>query len=131
MSNYYAGASGLGLGRLGQLPEEGVTAPPIQQITPPYARGMGTNGIGKLMALAGTLSMPVLAYHGYRRDGQSVWGAVKWGFFGSIVWPITLPIALAQGYGKKKVAVNRRRTTRRRRRTSRPGRRRRTSRRNR
>jgi hypothetical protein len=77
------------------------------------------------MALGGTLSVPVLAYHGYKRNNSVMWAAM-WGFLGSLVWPVTVPIAFAQGYGKRKVASNRRR----RRRTSRrPVRRRRTSRR--
>jgi hypothetical protein len=47
----------------------------------------------------GMISTPALIYHGYKRNDDSVWGALGWGVL-SVVWPITLPIALAQGFGK-------------------------------
>lgn len=112
MSSYYSGTSGLGIGRLALATEDAAT--------PDTLANGGGGTWQKLLAIVSSLSMPVLAYHGYQRDGGSVWGAFKWGLFGSMVWPITLPIAFAQGYGKRKVAPNRRRRVRsNRRRTSR------------
>jgi hypothetical protein len=79
--------------------------------------------VQQALYLAGLASVGVLGYHGYKRNDSVGW-ALVWGIFGSVVWPITVPIAFAQGYGKKKrVKSNRRRarrrTSRRRRRTSR------------
>lgn len=91
----------------------------------------GASPAQKLMYLGGTAAIPALGYHGYKRNDSVGWSLI-WGIFGSMVWPITVPVALAQGFGKKKsVKRNRRRRSSRtavsRRRTSRP-RRRRTSR---
>jgi hypothetical protein len=41
------------------------------------------------------------AYHGYKRH-DSVWGGIGWYFLGSIFWPISIPVAFAQGYGQPK-----------------------------
>ena len=41
------------------------------------------------------------AYHGYKRN-KSVGWAVGWGLLGAIAWPITIPVSVAQGYGKPK-----------------------------
>ena len=123
MSNYYRGGVGFGIG---QMPNGGPMTLTSEDLAA-QQRAMDSGGqktIGTLMALAGTVAVPVLAYHGYKRNNSVGW-ALVWGLFGSVVWPITVPIAFAQGYGKKKVAANRRR-----RRTSRrPRPRRRTSRR--
>jgi hypothetical protein len=42
-----------------------------------------------------------LAYHGYARDQSWLW-ALAWGVFGGAIWPLALPIALAQGFAKRK-----------------------------
>jgi len=64
--------------------------------------------------VASLASMGLLGYHGYMRNDSVGW-ALVWGVFGSIVWPITVPIALVQGLGKpKKITRNRRRRTSRR-----------------
>lgn len=52
------------------------------------------------VAVAGTAAAGALAYHGYKRNRGSVGWALMWFFFGGIFWPITLPVALAQGFGK-------------------------------
>jgi hypothetical protein len=54
---------------------------------------------GKAWWLAGTVAMGALAYHGYKRNNSIGW-ALVWGLLGGIIWPITVPVALAQGYGK-------------------------------
>lgn len=41
------------------------------------------------------------AYHGYKRTGSIGW-AVGWALLGSLVPIVTIPVALAQGFGKKK-----------------------------
>lgn len=40
------------------------------------------------------------AYHGYKRNHESVGSAVGWGVLGGLVPIITVPVALAQGFGK-------------------------------
>ena len=41
------------------------------------------------------------AYHGYKRNGDS-WGwGIGWFILGGMFWPLTIPISVAQGYGKK------------------------------
>jgi hypothetical protein len=43
------------------------------------------------------------AYHGYRRGREHpVWNAIGWSLLGSWFWPVTLPVMLAQGFGKAK-----------------------------
>ncbi len=41
------------------------------------------------------------AYHGYRR-WDSVWGGIGWFFLGAWFWPISIPVAFAQGFGERK-----------------------------
>lgn len=60
------------------------------------------------MGVASFASMGLLGYHGYKRNDSVGW-ALVWGVFGSIVWPVTVPIALVQGLGKPKITRNRRR----------------------
>lgn len=38
-------------------------------------------------------------YHGYKRNNGSVGWALAWGLLGGI-WPISIPLMLAQGFGK-------------------------------
>lgn len=118
MHSYYSG-DGLGFQHLGQ----DTPAPPNDALAP-NTTGSGSPGVGlfgRLAAIGGTLSMPALAYHGYKRNDSVGWAFV-WGFFGSMVWPVMVPVALAQGFAKPKRGVRRnprRRRTTRRRRTSR------------
>jgi hypothetical protein len=42
-----------------------------------------------------------LVYHGYKRTGSAGW-AVAWGFLGYMAPLIGVPVALAQGFAKKK-----------------------------
>lgn len=123
-ANYYTG-DGLGFQHLGQ--EGPPASAPVTRTEEAGTVTPATGMLGRLAAIGGTLSMPVLAYHGYKRNDSIGWAFV-WGFFGSWVWPITVPIAFAQGFAKsvRGVRGNRRRATARRRRGSR---RRRTSRR--
>lgn len=38
-------------------------------------------------------------FHGYRRTGDAT-GAVVYGLMGYALWPIAIPVMLAQGYGE-------------------------------
>ncbi len=41
------------------------------------------------------------AYHGYKRNNSIGW-AIAWAILGGLVPIITVPVSLAQGFGKKK-----------------------------
>lgn len=41
------------------------------------------------------------AYHGYRRNNSVGW-AVGWGILGGFFPFVTIPVSVAQGFGKKK-----------------------------
>ena len=109
--NYYAKSGGLeGLGQLGRVVDR--VQAPIQPIAYLGANGTAAAGVWKYALSAAQLaSMAALGYHGYRRNNSIGW-ALVWGVFGSIVWPITLPVAFVQGFGKP-IRRNRRRVSRR------------------
>jgi hypothetical protein len=65
-------------------------------------KGLGEMDLPSWVNLAGFASMVALTYHGYKRGRGSVGSALLWGLLGGVVWPITLPIAVAQGFGKAK-----------------------------
>ncbi len=46
------------------------------------------------------LGVALAAYHGYKRNHESTGAAVGWGVLGGLFPVITVPVALAQGYGK-------------------------------
>lgn len=58
-------------------------------------------GLTTAMHVAAVPAVGALFYHGYKRTG-TVGNSLLWGLLGGLVWPITLPIALAQGFGKHK-----------------------------
>lgn len=124
MSGYYSG-DGLGLGKLGAAADRVRTEHPLASLgRGGLGQGLVTTPVRSALYLAGLASIPVLGYHGYKRNNSVGW-ALVWGIFGSLVWPVTVPVAFVQGFGKRKVGANRRR----RRTSSRPVvRRRRTSR---
>jgi hypothetical protein len=49
----------------------------------------------------GTAGAAAGAYHGYKRTGSVGW-AIGWALLGGMFPVITIPVALAQGFGKKK-----------------------------
>lgn len=64
------------------------------------------NGLGafdsslwSLLSIAGGAAG---AYHGYKRNRESIGWAIGWGLLGSMFPVITVPIAVAQGFGKAK-----------------------------
>ena len=52
--------------------------------------------------VASAVSAAAGAYHGYKRN-KSVGWAIGWFFFGGLIPPLAIGIALAQGFGKRKV----------------------------
>lgn len=82
---------------------------PQIDITPPIIRvgqqggGMGEMTTTDLILTAGQLAGVTLgAYHGYKRNSGSVGMAIGWSLLGGLFWPVTIPIMLAQGLGKRK-----------------------------
>lgn len=63
------------------------------------------------MYVAGTASVFALAYHGYKRNNSVGW-ALVWGILGGAFWPLGVPIAVAQGFGKAARATRNRRRKR-------------------
>lgn len=60
--------------------------------------GLGLDGaLGTYASLVGAAAG---AYHGYQRN-QTVGSAILWGIFGSVLPVIAIPVALAQGFGKR------------------------------
>lgn len=80
---------------------------PLKPIQVPagYA-GYGTEQNSALSSVIGVLSLVsagACAYHGYKRNCDSVGWAVGWGLLGSLM-PVVAPIiAVAQGYTKPSV----------------------------
>lgn len=81
------------LGRLG----EDVLATPDPEVVVVEEERSGLDFWG-ILSVAGAAAG---AYHGYRRNRSIGW-ALVWALCGSIAPVITVPVALAQGYGKKK-----------------------------
>lgn len=50
-----------------------------------------------LLSMAGA---GLAAYHGYKRNHEDTGAAVGWGLLGALFPIVTVPVALAQGYGK-------------------------------
>ena len=51
--------------------------------------------------LVALLAMGAAAYHGYKRNNSVGW-ALGWGLLAGINWPITVGVAAAQGFAKRK-----------------------------
>jgi hypothetical protein len=62
---------------------------------------------------AGMAAGAALAYHGYKRNNSIGW-ALAWAIVGGLVWPISLGIAYAQGFGRPGPMRRNRRNRRRR-----------------
>lgn len=61
---------------------------------------------GIFWGVVSTVGMGLLTYHGYKRNNGSIGWALCWGLLGGIIWPVTVPIAFAQGLGKPKIKSN-------------------------
>ena len=68
---------------------------PTSVLVPPLT----TAGI--LWSLLSTAGVAASAYHGYKRNNSVGWG-IAWAFLGGLVPIVTVPIAIAQGFGKRK-----------------------------
>ena len=55
---------------------------------------------GMFWGLLSVAGAALSAYHGYKRNHESTGSAVGWGVLGGLFPVITVPVALAQGYGK-------------------------------
>jgi hypothetical protein len=120
MNGYYKPGMGLGLGHLGNTADR--VAPPGMGIEQENLVSGWRPGPGYyLWSVLSVAGMGTGAYHGYKRNRGSVGWAIGWGLLGGLFPIITIPVSLAQGFGKPAVSKNRRRrrTSRRRRRTSR------------
>jgi len=65
-----------------------------------YGR-IGTVGtiVGLTIMAAGA---GLAGYHGYKRSGGKAGSTIGWAFLGGLVPIITVPVALAQGFGKRR-----------------------------
>lgn len=59
---------------------------------------------GMFWGLLSVAGAALAAYHGYKRNHESTGSAVGWGVLGALFPVITVPVALAQGYGEPKGA---------------------------
>lgn len=71
-----------------------------------YVPGQPKAAMGALEAsparmAIGTLGAAAGAYHGYKRNNSIGW-AIGWSLLGAVFPIITVPVSLAQGFGKKK-----------------------------
>lgn len=51
-----------------------------------------------------TASAVALTYHGYRRTGSLLW-ALAYGVAGRLIPTVAVPVAVAQGFGKKRTCT--------------------------
>jgi hypothetical protein len=112
MKNYYTPVGGLGLSNLGQVSDQMATTETVG----PYGLGRAGYAVWSALSLAGA---SFGAYHGYKRNNGSVGWAIGWFLLGGIAPVITIPVSIAQGFGKPRVSKNRRRRRKTSRRTSR------------
>lgn len=82
--------AGCGLGALGQGEE--TSGPSFYAEHPTLAL---------VYATAGIVGTGVGAYHGYKRNGNSLGWGIAWGLLGGMFPIFVVPIALAQGVGKR------------------------------
>ena len=62
--------------------------------------GQGGYDIHPAWAALSVAGMGLGAYHGYKRNNSVGWG-VGWGLLGGLFPIFTIPISLAQGFGKR------------------------------
>lgn len=86
-------------------------APPVDDASKDQGMGKVTYGIAYVLGTAGSMAG---IYHGYKRNNGSIGWALAWGLIGGI-WPISVPLMLAQGYAKpiSQIATANRRKARR------------------
>jgi len=74
---------------------QAIPGPTQQQSS--VSRHLGWVGLG--IVAVGAIAAGV---HGYKRSGGSIGSTIGWSFLGAIAPIITVPVALAQGYGKRR-----------------------------
>jgi hypothetical protein len=97
-------------------PSQAYPYPDLRYSDLPEARGVQTMGVGEhddygyevpaavraAYSIASLAGGALGAYHGYKRNDESVGWAIGWFFFGSILPIFALPIMFAQGLGERK-----------------------------
>ncbi len=68
--------------------------------TAPAVVATPSNPYGPLWAVTATAGAAASVYHGYKRNNSIGW-ALWWGLMGSMFPVVTVPVAIAQGFGKK------------------------------
>ncbi len=93
MSHYTFGTRGLGCPGCGlaTLGQEGGSAADFYREHP---------AVVIVHSILSTAGMVAGAYHGYKRN-ESVGWAIGWALLGSMFPYITIPVSLAQGFGKR------------------------------
>lgn len=81
------------------VPPIGVPLGAAESITDIIIPPMSPSAI--FWGLLATAAAGASAYHGYKRNDSLGW-AIVWGLLGGIAPVITVPVALAQGFGHRK-----------------------------
>ena len=104
-----------GLRGLGADAAPAPLSPEAQPALPPPPGSMLVHpGVRLLLGLIGVASVAGLAYHGYKRNDSIGW-SIGWALLGGAFPIIAWPVALGQGFAKRKsLTPNRRRSRRRR-----------------
>lgn len=64
-------------------------------------RAMGADEISATAKIVSVAAVAAGAYHGYKRTGSAAW-AVGWALLAGLAPIIVIPVALAQGFAKRK-----------------------------
>lgn len=75
------------------------TAPTPAPVVERQAVPKNEDSLAAVKSAVGFASSVAGVYHGYKRHNGSILWALAWGVVGGI-WPIGLPLMLAQGFGK-------------------------------
>lgn len=86
---------------------QGQSLAAVSPYTPQYLQGPkvlagipeSLSTIGAVLSIAGAATG---MYHGYLRNDQSVGWGIAWTIFGSLLPVFSIPLSLAQGFGKPK-----------------------------
>jgi hypothetical protein len=89
-------ASAMGPAITAQAP---VINPPSTGFNIPMKGIFASFGIITAVIGLATIIGPILAYHGYKRNDDSIIWALAWLIAGA-GWPVLLPVALIQGFAK-------------------------------